>query len=85
MNNIAPKLQKFWTQNIVFKIISEMLKQLNFFHNQPSTLPKDAPARFYLSTTFSSSFTIRSVADCRLFITKTRNRNLKEHENKKDQ
>ena len=39
-----------------------MLRQPNFFHSQPSTLPKDAPAKFYLSTTFGLSFMISSVA-----------------------
>ena len=29
-----------------------MLKQPNFFYCQPYTLPKDAPAKFYPSTTF---------------------------------
>ena len=42
MNNIAPKLQKCWTHKIAFKIISKMLKQPNFFHSQPSILPKEA-------------------------------------------
>ena len=49
INNIAPKLQKCWTHKIAFKIISEMLKQPNFFCSQPSTLPEEAPAKFYLS------------------------------------
>ena len=52
MNNIAPKLQKCWTHKIAFKIKQKMLKQPNFFHSQPSTLPKDALAKFYRSTTF---------------------------------
>ena len=39
-----------------------MLKQPNFFYSQPSTLPKDAPAKFYFSTAFGLSFMIRSVA-----------------------
>ena len=39
-----------------------MLKQPNFFHSQPSTLPKDAPAKFYLSMTFDLRFMISSVA-----------------------
>ena len=34
MNNIAPNLQKCWTHKIAFKIISEMLKQPNFFQSQ---------------------------------------------------
>ena len=38
-----------------------MLKQPNFFHSQPSTLPKDPPTKFYLSTTFGLSFMISSV------------------------
>ena len=58
MNNIAPKLQKCWTQEIASKIISKMLKQVNFFHSQLSTLPKEALAKFYLSTTFGLSFMV---------------------------
>ena len=56
------------------------LKQLNFFHSQPSTLPK-----VNLSTTFGLSFMIRSVAPtrsstfCEYLITKIRNRNLESH------
>ena len=65
MNNIALKLQKCWTHKIAFKIISKMLKQPNFFQSQPSTLPKDAPAKFYLSTTFGLSFVISSVVPTR--------------------
>ena len=80
MNNIAPKPQKCWTHKIALKIISKMLKELNFFHSQPSTLPK-----FYLSTTFGLSFMIRSVAPtrsltfCEYLITKIGNRNLESH------
>ena len=67
--NIAPKLQKCSTHKIAFEIISKMLKQPNFFYSQPSKLPKDALAKFYLSTTFGLSFMISSVAlpDRRLF------------------
>ena len=65
MNNIAPKLQKCWTQEIAFKIIQKMLKQPNLFYSQPSTLPKVALAKFYISTTFVLSFMIRSVAPSR--------------------
>ena len=65
MNNIAQKLHKCWTQKIAFKIISKMLKQPHFFHSQPSTLPKEALAKFYLSTTFGLSFMISSVAPAR--------------------
>ena len=65
MNNIAPKLQKCWTHNIAFNIVSKMLKQPNFFYGQPSTLPKDTPAKFYLSRTFGLSFMISSVAPTR--------------------
>ena len=39
-----------------------MIKQPNFFHSQPSTLPKEALAKFYLSMTSGLSFMIRSVA-----------------------
>ena len=83
MNNIAPKLQKRWTHKIAFKIISKMLKQPNFFQSWPSTLPKDAPAKFYLSTTFGLRLMISSVAPTRqstfyaYLITKIGNRNLK--------
>ena len=87
VNNIAPKLQKCWTPKIAFKIISKMLKQPNFFHSQPSALPKDALAKFYLSTTFGSSFMIscmisfvaptRSLTVHEYLISKIRNRNLK--------
>ena len=58
MNNIAPKLRKCGTHKIAFKIISKMLKQPNFFYSQPSTLPKEPIAKFYLSTTFGLSFMI---------------------------
>ena len=60
-----------------------MLKQPNFFHSQPSTFPKDAPAKVYFSTTFGLSFMIRPVAPTRsstfyaYLITKIGNRNLK--------
>ena len=83
MNNIAPKLQKCWTQKIAFKIISKMLKQPNFFWSWPSALPKDTPAKFYLSMTFGLRLMISSVAPTRLstfyayLITKIGNRNLK--------
>ena len=43
-----------------------MLKQPNLFYSQPSTLPKDAHAKFYLSTNFGLSFMISSVAPTRL-------------------
>ena len=64
MNNIAPKLQKCWKHKIAFNIYYhiKILKKPNFFHSQPSTLPKDEPAKFYLSLTFGSSFMISSVA-----------------------
>ena len=60
-----------------------MLKQPNFFQSQTSTLPKDAPAKFYLSTTFGLRLMISYVAPTRLstfyayLITQIRNRNLK--------
>ena len=59
-----------------------MLKQPKFFYSQPSTLSKDSPAKFYLSTTFGLSFMISSVARTRsstfyaCLITKIGNRNL---------
>ena len=62
VENIAPKLQKCWTQKVAFNIISKMLKQPNFFYSQPSMLPKDTPANLYLSMTFGLSFMISSVA-----------------------
>ena len=51
-----------------------MLKQPILFHIQPSTLPKEALAKFYFSTTISLSFMISSYA---YLITKIRSRNLK--------
>ena len=60
-----------------------MLKQPDFFYSQPSTLPKEVLATFYLSTTFGLSFMISSVAPTRrssfyaYLITKIGNRNLK--------
>ena len=84
MNNIAPKLQKCWTHKIAFNIISKMLKQPNFFYSQPSALPKDPHAKFYLSTTFRLSFMVSSVVPTRsstfyaYLITKILNRNLKQ-------
>ena len=72
MNCIAPKLQKCWIpQNCLLN------------HIKPSTLPKEALANFYLSTTFSLSFMISSVAPIRsstsyaFLIIKIVNRNLK--------
>ena len=61
MNNIAPKLQKFCKQQIILK----MLKQQNFFQSQPSTLPNNVPAKFYLSTTLGLICTISFVAPTR--------------------
>ena len=82
-NNTARKLQKCWTHKIALKIMSKMQKQSNLFYSQPSTLPKDALAKFYLSTSFGLSFIISSVASTRsltfyaYLITKIENRNLK--------
>ena len=59
-----------------------MLKQPNLFYIQPSTLPKETFAKFYLSTTFGLSFMLSSVAPTQLstfyacLITKIRNGNL---------
>ena len=39
--------------------------EANFFYSQPSTLPKEALRKFYLSTTFGLSFMINSVAPTR--------------------
>ena len=47
---------------IGLKIIAKMLKQSHVFCIQPFTLPKDAPAKFYLSTTFDLSFMTSFVA-----------------------
>ena len=79
------KLQKCWTHNIAFKIISKMLKQASFFHSQPSARAEEAFAKFYLSMTFWLSFMISSVAPTRsstsysCLITKIGNRNFKQH------
>ena len=43
-----------------------MLNQANFFYSHPSTLRKEALAKFWLSMTFGSSFMISSVASTRL-------------------
>ena len=40
-------------------------KETKFFYSQPSTLPKETPAKFYLSTTFGSSFMISAIAPIR--------------------
>ena len=42
-----------------------MLKQPNLFNSQPSTLPKEALAKFYNFTTFGLTSMIRSVAPTR--------------------
>ena len=62
MNNFAPKLSA-GHKKIAFKIIRQMLKEP--FLLQSSTLPKDAPSKFYLSTTFGLSLIIISVAPAR--------------------
>ena len=60
-----------------------LLKQPNCFYSQPSTLPKDALAKFYVSVTFGLSFVISSVAPTGLstfyayLITRIGNCNLK--------
>ena len=61
MHNIAPKLQKYWTHKIAFRIIKNA-KATKFLLQSASTLPKEALAKFYLSTTFGLSFMISSVA-----------------------
>ena len=43
-----------------------MLKKANFFYSQPCTLPKEALAKFYLSTTFGLSFMMMPVAPTQL-------------------
>ena len=50
---------------IACNIISKMLKQPDFFYSHPFTLSKDAPAKFYLSTTSGSHFMISSVLPTR--------------------
>ena len=83
INNIAPKLQKCWTQKIAFKIIPKIPKKPNFIYSQPSTLPKEALAKLYLFTTFGLCFMISSLALTRsstfyaYLIIKIGNRNLK--------
>ena len=42
-----------------------MQKQPNLFYGQHATLPKDALAKFYISTAFGLSFMISSVAPTR--------------------
>ena len=75
MNNIAPKLKKFWTNNFAFKIISKMLKPPNFFHSQLSTLSKDAPVKFHFST-FGLSVMINFVAPTQSSISHTHSRGI---------
>ena len=59
MNNIAPKLQKMLdTQNCLQSISKNAKKKTNFFYSQPSTLPKNATAKFYFSMTVGLSFMI---------------------------
>ena len=63
-----------------------MIKQQNLFYSQPSTVPKDAPATFYLSACFGFIFMIPFVAPTRsltfyaYLIIKIGNRNLKKAE-----
>ena len=73
-------------------IVNQLLhcfKQSNFFYSHPSTLPEDAPAKFYFSTIFGLSFMISSVAPTRsstfyaYLITKIGNRNVKVSHNRK--
>ena len=66
INNITSKLLKCWTQKIAFRIIPKMLEQPNFVNSQLSSLPKDAPEKFYLSTASGLSFMISSVAPTQL-------------------
>ena len=55
-----------------------MVKQPNFFYSQPSALPKEGLAKFYVSATFGVSFMIISVASTSYayLITKIGNRGL---------
>ena len=58
-------------------------KTTRFLYSQPSTLPTNAPEKFYVSMTFGLSFMVSSVAPTRssifyeYFIIKIGNRNLK--------
>ena len=71
------------TQNCLQYYTKKTLRHPNFFHNEPSVLSKDAPAKFHLSATFGLSFMISSVAStCSptfylYLITKLRIHNLK--------
>ena len=71
------------TQICLQNHIKKKLKQPNFFYSQPSTLLMDAPANFYLSTSFDLCSMISSAAPTRLptfyayLITKIGSRNLK--------
>ena len=63
MNNIAPRpktAKMLVTQNCIQNHIKNA-KAINFFYIQPSTLPKKALAKFYLSIAFGLSFMINSV------------------------
>ena len=81
MNNITPKLQNAGHPKLPSKSYKNV-KATKFFYSQPSTLPKEALAKFYFSTTFGLSFMISSVAPTRLstfkayLITKIGDRNL---------
>ena len=71
-NNIATKLQKTLDTQICLHSHNKIkiLKQPNFFNSQPSTLPNDAPAKFYRSMAFGFCFTIKlcsPLTDRRLF------------------
>ena len=49
------------TQNCLQNHVKNAIKQPNFFYSQLSTLPKEALAKFYLSTTLGLSFMTSSV------------------------
>ena len=82
MNNIAPKLQKCWTQKVVFKIVSKMLKQQISFTVSLLHFQRTHLQWFTFLQPFISSFMISSVAPTRssafyaYLITKIGKRNL---------
>ena len=61
MNNVAPKIQKYWAQKLPSKSYKNAITT-KFVYSQASTLPKDTLAKFYLSTTFRLRVVICSAA-----------------------
>ena len=78
------KYAKLLDKTLPSKSLSKNAEATSFlFYSQPSTLPKEALSKFYLSTAFGLSLIIRSVASIRLstsythiLITKIGNQNL---------